>query len=98
MKLQISDRAANWYIDELELSEGAYLRFHARYGGVSTIQSGFSLGIIQEEPEAIAASHTMGSITFYVEEKDTWFFDGHDLLINFNEKTAEPEFVYKKGA
>ena len=98
MKLKISDQAAKWYIDELELPEGAYLRFFVRYGGVSTVQNGFSLGIIQEEPEAIAAEHSMNKITFYVEENDAWYFDGHDLFITFNEKSFEPEFLYEKGA
>lgn len=98
MELKISDQAAKWYIDELELPEGAFLRFYARYGGTSTIQNGFSLGIIQEDPEAIAAAHIMDTITFYVEEKDAWYFDDHDLLITFNEKSAEPEFHYKREA
>lgn len=98
MKLTISDQAVKWYIDELGLQEGSYLRFYVRYGGHSTVQSGFSLGIMQEEPETAAASTTLNEINFYVEEKDLWYFDGHDLLITFNEKLTEPEFHYEKGA
>ncbi|WHY59009.1 HesB/YadR/YfhF family protein [Peribacillus simplex] len=98
MKLTISDQAAKWYIDELGLQEGSHLRFYVRYGGHSTVQSGFSLGIMQEEPENAAAVTTINEINFYVEEKDLWYFDGHDLLINFNEKLTEPEFHYEKSA
>ncbi|MEW5550937.1 HesB/YadR/YfhF family protein [Peribacillus frigoritolerans] len=98
MKLTISDQAAKWYIDELGLQEGSHLRFYVRYGGHSTVQSGFSLGIMQEEPENKAAATTMNEINFYVEEKDLWYFDGHDLLITFNEKLTEPEFQYEKSA
>ncbi|MFJ7747919.1 HesB/YadR/YfhF family protein [Peribacillus sp. NPDC097295] len=98
MELKVSDQASEWYIDELELPEGAYLRFYARYGGTSTVQNGFSLGIMQEEPEAIAAAHTIGTITYYVEEKDAWYFDDHDLVITLNEKSGEPEFHYKREA
>ncbi|MGE7184875.1 HesB/YadR/YfhF family protein [Peribacillus sp. NPDC006672] len=98
MKLTISDQAAKWYIDELGLQEGSHLRFYVRYGGHSTVQSGFSLGIMQEEPEAEAAVTTINEINFYVEEKDLWYFDGHDLLVTFNEKLAEPEFHYEKDA
>ncbi|MES1040976.1 HesB/YadR/YfhF family protein [Peribacillus simplex] len=96
MKLTISDQAAKWYMDELGLQEGSHLRFYVRYGGHSTVQSGFSLGIMQEEPETAAAATTMNEINFYVEEKDLWYFDGHDLLITFNEKLTEPEFHYEK--
>ncbi|MFE4075903.1 HesB/YadR/YfhF family protein [Peribacillus sp. YIM B13477] len=98
MKLTISDQAAKWYIDELGLQEGSHLRFYVRYDGHSTVQSGFSLGIMQEEPENAAAATTMNEINFYVEEKDLWYFDGHDLLITFNEKLTEPEFQYEKSA
>jgi len=98
MKLTISDQAAKWYIDELGLQEGSHLRFYVRYGGHSTVQSGFSLGIMQEEPENAAAATTMNEINFYVEEKDLWYFDDHDLLITFNEKLTEPEFQYEKSA
>jgi uncharacterized protein YneR len=98
MKLTISDQAAKWYIDELGLQEGSHLRFYVRYGGHSTVQSGFSLGIMQEEPENAAAATTLNEINFYVEEKDLWYFDGHDLLITFNEKLTEPEFHYEKNA
>ncbi|CAH0190984.1 hypothetical protein SRABI84_01659 [Peribacillus simplex] len=98
MKLTISDQAAKWYIDELGLQEGTHLRFYVRYGGHSTVQSGFSLGILPEEPETAAVVTTMNEINFYVEEKDLWYFDGHDLLITFNEKLTEPEFHYEKSA
>ncbi|MDM5294919.1 HesB/YadR/YfhF family protein [Peribacillus simplex] len=98
MKLTISDQAAKWYIDELGLQEGSHLRFYVRYGGHSSVQSGFSLGIMKEEPETAAAVTTMNDINFYVEEKDLWYFDGHDLLITFNEKLTEPEFHYEKSA
>ncbi|MFD4819064.1 HesB/YadR/YfhF family protein [Peribacillus butanolivorans] len=97
MKLTISEQAAKWYSDELELQEGSHLRFYVRYGGHSSLQSGFSLGIMIEEPEAVAAATTLNKITFYVEEKDIWYFDGHDLLITFNEKQTEPEFHYEKS-
>ncbi|MGW6300568.1 HesB/YadR/YfhF family protein [Peribacillus butanolivorans] len=98
MKLTISEQAAKWYSDELELQEGSHLRFYVRYGGHSSVQSGFSLGIMIEEPEAVAVATTLNKITFYVEEKDIWYFDGHDLLITFNENLTEPEFHYEKSA
>ena len=96
MKITISDQAANWYIDELKLPANSFLRFYVRYGGHSSIQNGFSLGILQEEPESIAAVLIKNKITFYVEEKDIWYFDGHNLHITFNEKLVEPEFNYEK--
>ena len=96
MKLTISERAAQWYIDELDLNGPTFIRLFVRYGGHSPIQSGFSLGINQEKPENEASSTTSLGVTFYVEDKDLWYFDGHDLNIVFNEKLEEPEFHYQK--
>ena len=95
MNLKISDKALAWYKSEMDLSEGGYLRFYARYGGASPVQQGFSLGISMEEPEAaVSVKEEQDGITFYILEKDLWFFDGHDLQVGYNESAAEPEYQY----
>ncbi|MDE3838736.1 hypothetical protein C0966_04995 [Bacillus methanolicus] len=96
MKIQISDEAAAWYKDEMLLKEGDFVRFFTRYGGCSTVQQGFSLGVSNEEPNDIGAETKKDGITFYIEEKDLWYFDENDLLIEFNPKIGEPEFHYSK--
>ncbi|WP_419883991.1 HesB/YadR/YfhF family protein [Peribacillus sp. B-H-3] len=96
MKIFINDEAAAWYKDELALKEGDALRFFARYGGYSPIQSGFSLGVNNTDPENPAAQTEKMGISFFVEETDSWYFDGNDLHIEFNRKYNEPEFLYKK--
>ena len=96
MNIKISREAAEWYKDELNLISGAHLRFFVRYGGHSNIQSGFSLGIAQEPPTQLGTSTKVTGVTFFVDENDLWFFDGHDLIINYNEKIGEPEFLYEK--
>ncbi|EIJ77989.1 hypothetical protein PB1_10484 [Bacillus methanolicus PB1] len=96
MKIQISDKAAAWYKDEMLLKEGDFVRFFARYGGCSTVQQGFSLGVSNEEPNDIGAETKKEGITFYIEEKDLWYFDENDLLVDFNYKLGEPEFHYSK--
>lgn len=95
MNIKISREAAKWYKDELDLISGAHLRFFVRYGGHS-IQSGFSLGITPEPPTQLGTSTKVNGVTFFVEENDLWFFDGHDLIITYNEKIGEPEFLYEK--
>ena len=70
MKIVINDQAANWYKEEMELNTGDYVRFFARYGGHSTVQQGFSLGISTEEPLDAGISTTKDGITYYIEQKD----------------------------
>jgi uncharacterized protein YneR len=96
MKIQVSNEAAKWYKHELDLKTGDFVRFYVRYGGCSTVQSGFSLGLSNEEPVDIGAAFTEGGITFYIEEKDLWYFDDHDLIIHYQADAEEPSLEYKK--
>jgi uncharacterized protein YneR len=96
LKIVINDQAANWYKEEMGLNTGDYVRFFARYGGHSTVQQGFSLGISNEEPLDAGISTTKDGITYYIEQKDLWYFDNHHLYVEFNEKAKEPEFKYEK--
>jgi uncharacterized protein YneR len=96
MEIKISDQAAEWYVEEMDIKEGSFVRFFARYGGCSTVQKGFSLGISLEEPEAgIGAEIKKNGITYYILEKDLWYFDGHDLEVEFNQNAGEPEYLYQ---
>ncbi|NWQ43787.1 hypothetical protein MLOOGBEN_24100 [Bacillus sp. EB106-08-02-XG196] len=97
MKIQISSDAAAWYKQELNLKTDDFVRFYVRYGGCSTVQSGFSLGISNDEPVDIGAKTTEDGITFYIEEKDLWYFDDHDLVIEYHAKYEEPVLDYKKA-
>lgn len=95
MNITISDKAATWFQNELDLSEGGFIRFFARYGGASPVQQGFSLGMSNEEPDTtIGPSKVVNGITYYILEKDLWYFDGHDLQVELNEDAQEPEYKY----
>ncbi|WP_059170651.1 HesB/YadR/YfhF family protein [Bacillus sp. FJAT-27445] len=94
MNLQVSNKAAQWYKDEFEASEGTHIRFFVRYGGFSQLQKGFSLGVDSEEPMDPAASTESKGLIFYIEEKDLWYFDGKNVEIDFDEKLQEPVFHY----
>ena len=97
MNIQISSEAAAWYKKELNLKTGDFVRFYVRYGGFSTVQKGFSLGISSDEPNDIGTKTTEDGITFYIEEKDIWYFDEHDLFVTYNTKYEEPVLDYKKA-
>ncbi|WP_174613439.1 HesB/YadR/YfhF family protein [Virgibacillus ihumii] len=94
MNLHISENAAKWYKKELEIEESANVRFFVRYG-FGGIVPGFSLGVGFDEPSTIHASHEALGITFYIEEKDAWYFDENNLAVQMNNKLDEPEFKYK---
>jgi len=96
MQLTISNEAAQWYQEELDLEENDSLRFHVRYGGVGGLVPGFSIGVNMEEPEAIYTSCEVNKITFFIEESDAWYFDGKKSLnVTLDEETLEPTFTYE---
>lgn len=95
MKIIISEEAAEWYKNELDLSGRAYVRFHVRYGGVGGNVPGFSLGISVESPKDIHSETTVNDVTFFVEEEDTWYFEDKNLVITLDKTLNEPQFTYE---
>lgn len=95
MRIIISEEAAHWYKEELDLTESAYVRFYVRYGGVGGNVPGFSIGLANEPPTQMHTSVKVNHITFYIEEQDAWYFEGKDLIITFNEQLNEPQFTYE---
>ncbi|MGV2620165.1 HesB/YadR/YfhF family protein [Halobacillus sp. ACCC02827] len=96
MNLTVTEEAAKWYKDELDIEEEGHLRFYVRYGGVGGLQPGFSLAISLSEPVDPIAQTDTGTIHFFIEADDEWYFDGHSLLVELDEKWKEPSFEYQK--
>lgn len=97
MEIVIKPKAFEWYKEELNLRQGDFLRFFPRYGGCSTVQAGFSLGIDKEAPIEPKVATTIDGVTFFIEERDTWYFDGQHLVVDFNEQADEPVFSIQKS-
>src|SRR5690625_5098211 len=95
LKIIISEEAAKWYKTELELSDGDYVRFYVRYGGVGGNVPGFSVGLSNESPIQIHTSVKVNNITFYIEEQDAWYYEDKNLVVIFNEQLNEPQFTYE---
>lgn len=94
MKLIITQQALQHFKDNWDLEPGAEVGFMGRYGGCSPIQQGFSLGITVESPLSPIVTTEMDGITFYVNEKDEWYFDGHDLEVDFDADKQELIYNY----
>ncbi|MFX3674854.1 MAG: HesB/YadR/YfhF family protein [Paenisporosarcina sp.] len=95
MKIMISQKALQWFKEDMEAQPGESIRFFARYGGSSSLHEGFSLGLTKEEPTEAAVQLTKDDIHFYIEDRDVWYFDGHDLSVSINSTTGEIEYTYE---
>jgi uncharacterized protein YneR len=96
MNIHISEEALAWFKDEMLVEEGEQVRFYVRYGGSSPLHDGFSLGVNKDEPVDAGERIEIDKREFFIEEGDLWFFDGHDLYVEFDEKLQEPSYEYKK--
>nr|WP_093269612.1 HesB/YadR/YfhF family protein [Psychrobacillus sp. OK032] len=97
MKIFISKDALTWFQDEMEATNGDTIRFYARYGGSSPIQQGFSLGMTKDKPVEPVVTVTNEGILFFIEERDEWYFDGHDLYVDVDHQLDELAYSYKKA-
>lgn len=92
MKLIITDKALQHFKENWDLQTGAEVGFMGRYGGCSPVQQGFSLGITLQAPLSPIVIEEIDGIKFYINEKDEWYFDGHDLEVDFD--LDKQELVY----
>jgi uncharacterized protein YneR len=98
MDIVISKTAFQWFKEEVELKTGDKVKFYPKVYGNSPVQEGFSLGFtVDNYPIDIISSFEAEGMLFYIEERDVWFFNGHDLHVNFNEEMDEVEYSYTKS-
>ncbi|OCA85732.1 HesB/YadR/YfhF family protein [Bacillus sp. FJAT-27225] len=96
MKINISKEALRWFKDEVGVESGSHVKFFAKIYGSSPVQENFSLGFSVEDPVDAAVSTEVDGILFYADETDIWFFNGHDLYVEYNEEYDEVEYKYVK--
>ncbi|MCP8616405.1 HesB/YadR/YfhF family protein [Salirhabdus salicampi] len=95
MNLQVELKAAEWFQEELQLANDDYVRFFVRYGGVGGIVPGFSLGFRIEPPYQAVVEQKVNGLTFYIEEKDGWYFGEKTLIVSYDETLDEPKYEYQ---
>ena len=96
MNITIGSGAMNWFKEEIGLTKGDYLKFFPKIYGSSPVQDSYALGFAKEDPIDMVAHTEVDKIIFFVESTDLWFFDSHDLHVEYNEKIEELEFKYTK--
>ena len=56
---------------------------------------GLSLGIRKDDPAHPTVQIQEEDINFFIESDDEWFFDGHNLVVTFNDGDDFPQFIMK---
>lgn len=92
MNMTVTSAAITWFRQEWGCQVGDTIRFFVRYGGVSTIQDSFSMGISKEQPNEAGMSTVVDGITFYMEQGELWYMNGRDLIVDYLPETDEVDF------
>ena len=94
MKIKVTDKAENWFKNELGVEPGGYVHFFGKYGGATNVHVGFSTGMRVEEPTDPIATLEQNGITYFADSMDEWFFANYDLAVDFDEQKDEPVYTY----
>ena len=97
MKIEIKDKAQKWFEEEFDIPKGSGIRFLGKVYGKTEIHDGFSVGMAVEKPDEILASTGKNGMLFYISPADEWFFNGHDLEVDFDEEKEEPIYHFPEN-
>ncbi|RHH69516.1 MULTISPECIES: HesB/YadR/YfhF family protein [Vagococcus] len=95
MELIVTDSAHKWFVEELGLESGDFVRIFGKYGGSTNVHVGFSTGISLVEPEDARTTTVIDGITYFTEQADDWFFTDYTLTVDIDDKLNEPSFTYQ---
>ncbi|WP_018755068.1 HesB/YadR/YfhF family protein [Paenibacillus terrigena] len=81
MKLHVTTSAVECFQKEWGFARGDVVRIFVRCCGMSE-DGPYWLGIQHDRPMFIGLMAIENHITFYMEEQDVWFLEGHNLTID----------------
>lgn len=100
MKLEVTDQAIKWFKEEVLVEEGSSIRFYVKIYGTSPIREGYALAFdVHKETidGAIGEKVDKDGLSFYIKEDDLWFFEGHDLIVDYDLDLDEVAYHYPKS-
>ena len=96
MELTISEKASQWFQQEMGVSTTRGVRFLGKVYGCSPIHEGFSLAVEVDEPSNPIVTVVKDGVLYFIEAADEWFFNGHSLEVGFDDVLKEPTYSYQK--
>lgn len=79
-------------------SKGDSVKFYPQIYGSSPVQENFALSFtVDNEPIDMSVKTEADGLLFFIEGTDLWFFNGHNLHVDYDEKKDELDFSYTKS-
>ncbi len=87
MQLTVTDRASQWFQEEMGLNKGMGVRFFGKVYGKTPVHDGFSLGMARDDhPLSPIVDTVKDGVSYFVDGQDEWFFKGFDFGVDYDEK------------
>lgn len=96
MKITITTKAHEWFVDEMGLEKGDGVRFFGKVYGKTEVHDNFSVAINIGQPIDALAEEVIDGITYFAEKNDEWFFSGYDFKVEYDEKLEEVSYHFIK--
>jgi len=95
-QFSISEEAAKWFKEEMGLDSGDYVQFFVKiYGGIPTAHPNYFLGVSVGESSDIAVKEEVNGITFFFNERDSWFLDEFNMNVVKDENKEEVDYIFE---
>ncbi|ADU30472.1 HesB/YadR/YfhF family protein [Evansella cellulosilytica] len=92
MDIYITDKAVNFYKNEMKLEDGAYVTLFVRVGGIGS--GGFSVGMKRGKPDLDFETLLFNNVYFCIHTDERWYFDG--MKIDYDDDFDEMIFTNEK--
>lgn len=99
MEIKVNAQAEQWFHEQVGLPEGQSpsIRFKSKLYGSSPLHEMLALIFEVTDPVDPVAQFTgENGWVFFVEKEDAWFFEGHNLIVEYDEELDEPIYAYEK--
>ncbi|HLQ97644.1 MAG TPA: hypothetical protein VK135_03020 [Candidatus Dormibacteraeota bacterium] len=95
-QFSISEEAAKWFKEEMGLDSGDYVQFFVKiYGGIPTAHPNYFLGVSVGESSDISVKQEVDGITFFFNERDSWFLDEFNMSVVKDENKEEVDYIFE---
>lgn len=95
MKLNVTKDAVKWFVEEMGLQQGDFIRFYIKlYGNSATEHHNYSIGLLKDTSlEDSAIECMIDGITFYISQGDLWFIRDYDMNVHVRDEELFYDFV-----
>lgn len=94
MNITVTEKAHDWFIEEIGLKKGDGIRFFGKVYGSTEVHDNFSVAINVGTPNDPLSTLEVDGITYFIEKTDDWFFKGYDFKVAYDEKLKEVSYHF----